>query len=186
MSPDERITFEKELAVSVELQKQFSFIEETLHQTSVFKEAAISTNYFQNLIPLFRTKSSGKQERVFNPSYAGSLLMLLIIFITMIFQNDFITNSGGNNEIKSGEFNQEEILSILDNMDYRNGEYDLNQSDEMNLDSLIVSYITDAILLPSGTESSAIRYFKLDPDEIQLSDTETENLFALILNKKFF
>ena len=186
MLPEEIIDFEKELSGSAELMQQLISVSSALKKTKILKEAEINNDYFVNMIPAFRNKQSSKQKGIANPVYAGGVIMIVTLLMMMLFQYDWDTNSTIQKETVTNEFNREEIDSLLSNINYDANEFDLTASDEMNLDSLINTYIIDDILISSGNGSTAIQSYQFNPDEIQLSDAETENLYTAILNKKFF
>lgn len=183
---EEKTNFEKEISDSTELKQQLISVSNTLEKTKTLMEAEITNDYFVNMIPAFRKKQITTRERILNPAYAGSAIMILTFLITMFLQNSLNTNTTVYDEISEDDFNQNDISSLLSNINYDNNEFDLSPSDEMNIDSLINIYLTNDILTASGNGSSLIQDYEFNPDEFQLSDIETENLYSVIMNKKFF
>jgi hypothetical protein len=186
LTPEDKIILEKEISSSEELQHQTRLLKTTLEKSGVLKEARIGDDYFINMIPKFRLKKNDRQIVVMNPAIAGGVLMILTFVLTLFFLDSKTINNVVSENVISDEFDQDEINSMLENLSYRNSEYDLIKSDEVNLDSLIERYISDDILSVSVGDKNTSQNINFYPDEIQISESEADNLYAEILNKKFF
>lgn len=185
MSPEEKVTFETELLSSDELSKQYKIVKSMLNKTSVIKEAKISESYFQNIIPSFRNTSI-KHDPVLNPAYAGVLVMIFIFVLTLIFQP---VNNIDEHETAGKvdyDLNQEELAIFMNESEYLTEDFSGVYTSGINLDSLITEFISTGIIYSQGTENIYSNYFNINPDEIDISDKDADELYTFILNKKFF
>ena len=62
LTPEERISFEKELADSPELQKELKLYQNFISYVEETKNVRLQSNYFDNIVPEFRKRLEGKNK----------------------------------------------------------------------------------------------------------------------------
>ncbi|QQS34627.1 MAG: hypothetical protein IPM56_10150 [Ignavibacteriales bacterium] len=184
LSPEESKAFNQEIGNNPELMKEYLDLKSLMKQSSVYKDAKISEYYFDRLIPSFREKNL-KQERKFTPAFAAAMMLIFAFATILLFKNG--NNFAGNqiDELAS-EMSKEEINKLYEEKNLSLVNYNFNDDDKLTIDSLISSYITADIIFSNEMEKQALPRIDFNPDELEISDAEAEELFTAILNKKFF
>lgn len=189
LTPEERISFEKELADSPELQKELKLYQNFISYVEETKNVRLQSNYFDNIVPEFRKRLEGREKIRYLPRIAYAVPVFIILFLIVFFlfntQNELsisnkkiltADNSGANGLYEIMNYSIDELipsnLSTNDGVKY-NSELDNMIEKELNISSDSTKYlVADKIL---------------DYNSIidNISSKDADIVYEDILNKKF-
>ncbi len=181
----EKDSVENEIASSAELNHQYNLVKSVLFKTSVIKKGRIQESYFESILPSFRNNST-KENIALNPAYIGVVIMVLVFVVTIIFQTGNNFDSEETTANSDYNFNRNEFTIFLNETELNNEDFNNVYTSELNVDSLINDFITSGILNSQSIENLPANIFNINPDELELNEKDVDELFATILNKKFF
>ena len=188
LTPDEKIVFEDELKNSHELQKELKLYKNFISSVEETKNLTIDNNYFDNIIPEFRSRLISSKQRKYYSKIAYAFPVLIILFLVAFFiinnQNQIVFNRAkltANNINDNGTYElrnlsvDELIPSSLSTNDSEKYNTELNKliGNELNISSDSTKYlVADEVL---------------DYNSIidNLSEKDANIIYNNILNKKF-
>jgi len=185
LSESEKRDFEKELNSSPKLKKKYDEYISSQSELNDLRNIEIDKTYFNGIVPEFRRRVEVKKKtkRIFSFSFANSLAAILILY--------FVLKPSGN-DLNLNEIAKNWTANDFDNaIEYVEQPYTVSDiTDNYNtaeLDSVISGILTNELNLSSNNNSYLIDN-SLDYNKIsaQINNTETNNLYNKILNKKYF
>lgn len=185
LSESEKRDFEKELNSSPKLKKKYDEYISSQSELNDLRNIEIDKTYFNGIVPEFRRRVEVKKKtkRIFSFSFANSLAAILILY--------FVLKPSGN-DLNLNEIAKNWTANDFDNaIEYVEQPYTVSDiTDSYNtaeLDSVISGILTNELNLSSNNNSYLIDN-SLDYNKIsaQINNTETNNLYNKILNKKYF
>ena len=185
LSESEKRDFEKELNSSPKLKKKYDEYISSQSELNDLRNIEIDKTYFNGIVPEFRRRVEVKKKtkRIFSFSFANSLAAILILY--------FVLKPSGN-DLNLNEIAKNWTANDFDNaIEYVEQPYTVSDiTDSYNtaeLDSVISGILTNELNLSRNNNSYLIDN-SLDYNKIsaQINNTETNNLYNKILNKKYF
>ncbi len=188
MSSEEKLKFEKELALSPELKSMLEKYRNLLSNVNDLKNISVDQAYFTNLIPNFRSRLGSKHKKKIIPKLALGLSTLTAVIIVALFVMQRPKKiTAVNNYLPSVD----STLSVLQvNLNPVQDNYDLSNlsSDEAaRYDSVVTSMISTELDL----SSAGVNYMNETGDNTDLksmlqgvNEDEANKIYNELLHKK--
>ncbi len=189
LTPEERISFEKELANSPELQKELKLYQNFISYVEETKDVNLQGNYFDNIVPEFRKKLESKEQTRYYPKIAYAFPALIILFLVFFFlfnaQNEQSIST--KNILTANNVNANGLYEI---MDYSIDELipsDLSMSDKVKYNSELDNMIEKELNISTDSTKFLVADKMLDYNSIidNISPKDADIVYDDILNKKF-
>lgn len=184
MSGEEKISFEKEINTSTDLQKQAENYKYFLKSINETKNIDLDENYFTGIIPNFRKNFEAKTKKKIYPKIIYGLTTIAAIFIVFIFIFNDKSNADYSLKEVISNMNSNELNNALN--DYPGNFLTTNLPNTLS-DSTLESIIADELNLTSESAENILLSENYDLNKIynSINDKEAEILYNELLKKKY-
>ena len=188
LSPEEKISFEKELKNSPELQNEIKLYRDFFSAVEVTKNVSANSSYFNSITPEFRRRLEKTRQKKYFPRIAYAFPVLAILFLVLFFMfnnnEQIVVNK---QSLTANNLNGNGIYEI---MDYSIDELipkDLSANDQDEYNSELNNLIEKELNISSDSTKFLIADKVLDYNSIidNISEKDADIVYKDILNKKF-
>jgi hypothetical protein len=191
MSPEEKISFEKEISGSQILRDELKTVMEFKSGINGLKNIVSDDDYFVQMIPKFRNKLGQKKKFSFMPGIAYSATTATAVILIMLFvTNKSVKNQGPpvQNAIVNHQYTNAELQQETSSLSDQYGFVNMSREEVAVSDSLLNSMLIDELNLTpqSLSEISAVDNNTTDIKTILqgVNEQEADAIYKEILHKK--
>ncbi len=187
MSEDEKASFEKEVASSEELQKEFTSYKQMLNKFSDLKTPLAEEDYFVNMSARFRANFEAKKSRSLMPKLALGISTLVAIFVViMVTSSNRNSLTGSNNDSSLTSYSQS-VYTDMVNYTNQLSIDDLTQNAPASYDSVLNTMLTSAITNSSQQNGYIQTLVNSDVNSLVsvMSDEEANQIYNEMIKKDF-
>lgn len=188
LNENEKAAFEAELKNSSELQQEVQQYKKLLSLINETKNVEINSNYFDNIISLFRSKTAGEKKKKISPktAYVFSIVSAVFLICYVLIGNLNVNNV--RDEVYTNNYFRNGNSSILSNSYEELIPDDLSSNEKNDYDIRLGSIIETELNITSDSIKYSVADGILGYNTVieNISDTEADLVYNNILNKKIF